>query len=303
MIQTRREFLQTSSALLAGAFAFSAFNFKGKTPLLAFSTLSCPDWSFNQIVDFAAQHHFNGIEVRGILRELDLTKCKEFNKENISSTLKLMQDNQLRFVNLGSSCTLHYSDAQERKKNLDEGKRFIDLAHEINCPYVRVFPNIFPKDVDKNFTMDLISKGLLELGDYAKGSNVNVLIESHGDLAYIDDIEKVMKASEHKNVGLVWDVCNMWVKTKESPTLAYSKLKKYIRHTHLKNAKLIDGKIQYVHLNEGEVPVFEAIDILSKENYKGFYCFEWEKLWHPEIEAPEIAIANYAEVMHNHFNK
>ncbi len=297
----RREFLQTASALAAAALTGSVFGFK-KPPLLSFSTLGCPDWTFKQIVDFAALHLYQGIEVRGILRQLDLTQCAEFNKQNIAATLRMMEDKSLRFVDLGSSATLHFSDPAERKKNLDEGRRFIDLAQALKCPYVRVFPNSFPKDQEKNATMELIVKGLLELGDYAKGSNVSVLIESHGDLVAIDDLEKVMKAAEHKNVGMIWDVTNMWTKTKESPASAYEKLKKYIRHTHIKDAKMVDGKINYIRLGQGEVPIFEAIDALFNGGYGGYYCFEWEKLWHPEIETPEIAIADYAQVMTKHFH-
>jgi len=93
----------------------------------------------------------------------------------------------------------------------------------------------------------------------------------------------------------------MWIKTKESPSQAYEKLKKYIRHTHIKDAKLVGDKINYALLGQGEVPIFEAIDVLAKGGYNGYYSFEWEKLWHPEIEAPELAIANYAEVMNKHF--
>lgn len=298
---SRREFLQTGMTMATVYLGSSSFTFKKSFPQLAFSTLGCPDWTFQQIVDFAGQHHFQGIEVRGILRQLDLPKCPEFSKESLPATMRLMKDRQLKLVDLGSGCTLHFPESAERRKNMDEGKRFIDLAHELKCANIRVFPNNFLKERSKGETMDLIVKGLLELGDYAKGSGVNVLVESHGDLIQIDDLEKVMKLSEHKNVGLVWDVTNMWIKTKESPTLAYQKLKKYIRHTHIKNAKLVDGNIVYTRLREGEVPIFEAIDVLSNGGFGGYYSFEWEKLWHPELEAPELAIADYAVQMTKHF--
>jgi sugar phosphate isomerase/epimerase len=297
----RREFLQMAAATLATTLVSPGFISKKKKTLLSFSTLGCPDWTFKQVVDFAALHRYQGIEVRGILRQLDLTKCDEFKKQNIPSTLQLMKEHHLELTDLGSSATLHFPESDERKKNLDEGKRFIDLAHEVKCPYVRVFPNNFPKDQDKNATMDLIAKGLLELGDHAKGSDVSVLIESHGDLLMIEDLEKVMKAAGHKNVGMIWDVTNMFIKTKEAPTIVYEKLKKYIRHTHIKDAKLVDGKIHYTRLGQGEVPIFEAIDALAQGGYEGYYSFEWEKLWHPELEEPELALANYIEVMEKHF--
>ena len=297
----RRDFLKTSAVLLGAAMISSSFDFKTKLPRLAFSTLGCPDWTFKQIVDFAVKNKFQGIEVRGILRQLDLPKCPEFSKEQIPSTLRMMKDNNLKFVDLGSGCTLHFPESAERRKNIDEGKRFVDLAHELKCPYIRVFPNNFLKERSKEETMDLMAKGLLELGDFAKKSDVMVLTETHGDLIVIEDLVKVMKAAEHENVGLVWDIVNMWIKTKEPVSSAYEKLKKYIRHTHIKNAKLVNDNIVYTRIKEGEVPIFEAIDLLSKGGYDGFYSFEWEKLWHPELEAPELAIADYAQQMIQHF--
>ena len=212
-----------------------------------------------------------------------------------------MKDKGLSFVDLGSSANMYIADIAERKKNLDEGRRFIDLAQQINCPFIRVFPNGLPKDRGKNETMDLIAKSLVELGDYAKGSNVCVLMETHGDLTKTEDLERIMLSAQHEQTGLVWDVTNMWTITRESPIEVYKKLKKYIRHTHIKDAKLVDGKVQYVLMGQGQVPIFDAIDALSKGGYKGYYSFEWEKLWHPELAEPEIAFADYSEVMNKHF--
>jgi predicted xylose isomerase-like sugar epimerase len=45
------------------------------------------------------------------------------------------------------------------------------------------------------------------------------------------------------------------------------------------------------------MPISQAIKLLAKDGYKGYYSFEWEKLWHPEIDAPEIALADYPKAM------
>ena len=299
---SRKEFLQTSAMLLGGAaLSKTPFDLKRDKMPLAFSTLGCPDWSFQQIVDFAVKHDYTGIELRGLKRQIDLTKCDEFKKDK-DATLQLMKDKKLEFVDLGSGCNLHFSEGEEREKNITEGKAYIDLAQQLNCPNVRVFPNRLPKEKDKDETMDFIVKGLMELGNYAKASGVMVLMETHGDVVWTHDIEKIMKNAEHSNVGLVWDPCNMWTITKEPPLQMYKMLKKYIHHTHIKDAKLVDGKPQYKRLGQGEVPIFEAVDALSKGGYKGFYSFEWEKLWHPELEDPETALADYPVAMKKHFN-
>ncbi len=301
---TRRKFLHTSAALLGATFAGASFDIKKKQPLLSFSTLGCPDWSFRQIADFAAAHAYKGIELRGIQRELDLTKCSVFRTaKSRAGTVSLMKEKGLQFAGLGSSATLHFAEGTQRNKNMDEARRFIDLAQQINCPYVRVFPNNFPKDRDRNETIDIIAKGLLELGNYANGSKLTVLMETHGDVVKISDLEKIMRLAEHAHTGLVWDIANMWSVTQEPPVQVYQALKKYICHTHIKDGKLANGKLQYTLLGQGEVPVSEAINALAKGGYQGYYSFEWEKLWHPEIAEPAIALADYPISIQRYFKQ
>ena len=80
-IVTRKVFIRNSTLAFAGLVAGSSFDFPKKDLLLSFSTLGCPDWTFEQITSFAVQHGYKGIEVRGLKRQMDLTKCPEFNSE------------------------------------------------------------------------------------------------------------------------------------------------------------------------------------------------------------------------------
>ncbi|MBN8719419.1 MAG: sugar phosphate isomerase/epimerase [Sediminibacterium magnilacihabitans] len=301
---SRRNFLKTGLAVLPVPFAATAFGnaIKKHKPLLAFSTLGCPDWTYSQILDFAQLNGYNGIEIRGIQRQIDLGKCPEFSTpEKIAASLQQATDKGLRFVDLGSSAELHHANVETRQKNIAAAKQFIDLAQQLNCPYVRVFPNSLPKDDQRKATIDRIISGLLELGNYAQGKNVKVLLESHGDAVKTNELKMIMDASKHPHVGMVWDVANMWTKEKESPASVYAQLKDYIFHTHLKDFKYVNGKEHYVLLGQGEVPIFEAIDALYKGGYKGYYSFEWEKLWHPDIDAPEVALADFPKAIHKHF--
>jgi sugar phosphate isomerase/epimerase len=299
---SRKKFLLSGLSLVMLP---SLLSVKKETSLkLSFSTLGCPDWSFDKIIDFARDNQYSGIEVRGILRQMDLTLVPEFsNSEAITATLKKMNDRGLKFVDLGSSCALHFPKGEERTKNLDEGKRFIDLAAKLNCPYIRVFPNQIPKDRDRQETLNLIIDGLKELGAYASNTQVTVLLESHGELIYKKDLLFVMEGAANPHVGLVWDVCNMWIVTKEPPEEVYASLKPYIHHTHIKDLKIENGKEEYVLLGTGIVPIFQAIDLLYKNNYPGYYSFEWEKLWHPEIPDPQIALADYPLAIKKHLGQ
>lgn len=298
---SRRNFLRNATGFFAITATSRAAVFKKNKALLSFSTLGCPDWGFEKIVNFAAESGYDGLEIRTIQRQMDLPNCAEFSSpEKIAATSRFVKDKGLKIANLGSSAALHHSKADERKKNLDEAKRFIDLAEKLKCPYIRVFPNDIPKEQERDATIDLISKGLLELGDYAKGSNVSVLLESHGQVVQTNDLARIMSDAEHKHVGLIWDIVNMWSVTKEPPRLVYQRLKKYIRHTHIKDMNFVDGKEQYTLLGKGETPIFDGIDALVAGGYEGYFSFEWEKLWHPEIPEPEIALADYPKTMKEH---
>jgi sugar phosphate isomerase/epimerase len=299
----RQSFIRNTSLAMAGiAFAGPAFAKKKYTPKLSFSTLGCPAWSFQQILDNAVAFGYQGIEIRGIQKDMDITKGADFgNDAAIANSMKMLKDKNLKLVCLGASSNLHYNDPAKRKASLDEAKSLIDLANKVNCPYIRVFPDKLPKDQDQKATLNLIISGLKELGDYAKGSNVSVLMETHGDVVKAADVEYVMKNSSGSHVGLVWDVGNMWTVTQEPVKMVYEKLKKYIHHVHFRDAKLIDGKEESVLLGEGQVPLKEAASLLEKDNYKGFISFEWEKRWMPKVTDPEIAFPQFSKEIRSYF--
>ena len=299
ILQTRRAFLETSVGFIALAALNPLFKENKRSEKLAFSTLGCPDWSLKQIVDCSVKNNYKGFEIRGLAGEMDLPKCPEFNKTNLPASLRLIKDNDIKIINLGSSVNLHFAQEDKRKSNLDDAKRFIDLAEQLECPFVRVFPDDLPPDQSVEQTLDLIISGLITLGEYAKGSNVTILLESHGKVVYKDMLLKIMAGANHPKVGLIWDFFNMWVVTKESPMEVFDTLGKYIKHVHIKDANLVDGKPAYCLIGQGVAPLREAMDSLNRSNYKGYYSFEWEKKWHPEIQDPEIAFPHFAkEIIH-----
>jgi len=47
---------------------------------------------------------------------------------------------------------------------------------------------------------------------------------------------------------------------------------------------MVDGKIQYVRLGQGEVPIFEAIDALSKVDTKAITVLSGRNFWHQKLK-------------------
>lgn len=302
MTHTRREMLKSVGCFL-GAPAFLKARPATKRLPIAFSTLGCPGWSWKTILGHASEWGYAAIELRGIQGEMDLTRRPELSGAGLSQSMKDLEALSLRVSDLGASATMHEFEPEKRRAQLDEGRRFIDLAHRMKVPYVRVFGDKIVEGQSKEATLDRVVSGLRELGQHAKGSGVQVLIESHGDFPDSPTLLDLMKKVSMPEVGILWDTHHTFVMGKEQPAETYRRLKAYIKHTHIKDSKGEGESLRYVLPGTGRVPMREIVRVLATGGYRGYYCFEWEKAWHKEIEEPEVAFPRYAEVMRGYLRE
>jgi sugar phosphate isomerase/epimerase len=288
---TRREFIATSAMSLA------AMRFAGKEEArlpLAFSTLACPQWELSKILDVAQANGFAAVELRGLMGELFLPSHSEFAPQMLRQTKQQIAAHGLKIACISSSTELHKTDPAEREKGLADAKRFIDLAASLDSPYVRVFGNEIKGP--KEEVIARVADGMHVLGEYAGPRNVTIIIESHGDFVHSDTLKNLLTRADSKHVGLLWDAHHTFADGHEAPEETVKALGPWIRHTHLKDSIPGDKGRTYVLTGKGDVPIERQIQALRHINYTGFYCFEWEKVWHPDLQDPEIAIPDFARV-------
>lgn len=300
----RRTFIGTAAAAMAGACA-RAGGVGGRGSIaadratrarLGFSTLGCPKWSWTQVLDFAQSHGFAGVELRGIEQTMDLPKLPEFQPDRIEATKRDVAARGLTIPCLGASTNLHEMDAPKHAAELDGARRFIDLAQALGTPYVRVFGNKYVPGVPRETTIAHIARGLRALGDHAGPRGVVVILETHGDFVDSPTLVELMRRADSPHVALLWDAHHTFVFGKEQPEETARAIGTYVRHVHLKDSVPAGADRKYVLTGTGEVPVARQIAALVGMGYRGFYNFEWEKRWHPEIEEPDVAFTQYAEV-------
>ena len=87
---------------------------------------------------------------------------------------------QIRLLSYGSTCEFHSPDPAVRRKQVEIGKQFVDLAHDTGAWGVKVRPNAFPKEVSRETTIQNIGTSLRELGAYAQGRGIEIWLEVHG---------------------------------------------------------------------------------------------------------------------------
>ena len=296
---TRRGFLTGVVGTLAVSRSLRAQ--RPRAPL-AFSTLGCPKWPWLRILDEATRLGFAGIELRGIQMQMDLPTLPEFTGGGLARSIKELEARNLRITDLGASARMHEADPKIRAAQLDEGRRFVDLAERLRVPYVRVFGDKIPAGEPKAAVTARVIEGLRTLGEHARGSGVGIIIEAHGDFTDSPTLTAILDGAAMDNVALLWDAHHTFVSGKEAPAATFAALKRYVRHTHLKDSRPEGGGVRYVLTGEGTVPVRETVQVLAAAGYKGFYCFEWEKGWHPEIEEPEVAFPHFVKVMNGYLN-
>jgi sugar phosphate isomerase/epimerase len=299
---SRREFVKSSSAAVA-AIACTPFLFaKAPAPRIpiAFSTLGCPAWDWKKILDFADQHGFSAVELRGLQGNMDLPANPLFSADRIAQTKSDIAAAKLKIACVSSSANLYWDDPEKRAKDLSDARHFIDLASALGAPYVRVFGGKAPDDkapAPDDATKKRVAAGLRELGEYAGPRKVTVILESHDQFTSSATLKDVMHAAESPHVGLLWDAHHTFATSNEDPEFTVKQLGQWIRHTHLKDSVGEGEDRKYVLTGRGTVPIARQIKALQSIGYKGFYCFEWEKVWHPDLQDPEIAIADYAKVV------
>jgi sugar phosphate isomerase/epimerase len=299
---TRRQFLEGVAAAAAAPAVVRGWQNTPRYPI-AFSTLGCPKWPWTRVLEQAAALGYAAIELRGIEGEMDLTKRPEFTGTRVEQTMKDLRALGLAISDLGASSRMHEADPKVRAAQLDEGRRFIDLAARLKVPYVRVFGDKVPPGEARAAVIPRVVDGLRTLGEHARGSGVGIIIESHGDFTDSPSLLEILKGAALPNVALLWDAHHTVVAGKETPAQTYAALGSYVRHTHLKDSRPEGTGVRYVLTGTGTVPVKDTVTVLVKAGYKGYYCYEWEKAWHPEIEDPEVAFPHYAELMRRYLDE
>ena len=297
-MSSRRDFIKTFS--MAALTPYLLADAKKSQLPIAFSTLGCPKWGWKKILEFAVQHGFAAIELRGLEGNLDLPTHPVFSPDRIQETKNEIRANNLKIACVSSSANLYFEDAARRATELGNARRFIDLASALGAPYVRVFGG--KSESDKQPMPDAATKarvaaGLKELGQYGATHSVTVIIESHDHFTSSTTLKDVLNQADSEHVGLLWDAHHTFAASGEDPEFTVKQLGQWIRHTHIKDSVGSGEDRKYVLTGRGNVPIERQIKALESIGYKGFYCFEWEKVWHPDLEDPEIAIADYARVV------
>ena len=261
---------------------------------LVFSTLGCPDWSLEHAADVAVANAYAGIEIRvldGDIIPADLSPTRQAEVRNI------MQSRGLSIAGLGASTRFTAIDPAERQANVDELRRYIQLANALESPLVRTFGGHVAEGSNLDQAVDWVAEGMAAVMPDAERHGVTVMLETHDAFCRGQEVARVLAQVDSPHAQAIWDVHHPY-RMGESVEDTWDFIGARLGHVHLKDARRRDdGGWDLVLMGQGEVPNRAVIDLLLANGYTGAFSAEWEKKWHPEIEEPEVALPQHAEVL------
>ena len=215
----RKEFIKLAST---GALGISSLGYLScESQKEIFFKLSLAQWSLNKAIRggemspylFAEKSKnlgFTGLEYVNQLYD-DVMKS-----EDKSSSIKnfILKNNQLASDNgmdnvlimIDEEGDLAGEDKKQRLKSIDNHKLWIDTAAEMNCTSVRL--NLYgSKDIETWKALSIES--LTKLGEHAKGTGLNVIVENHGRItSNIPELMNAINGVGMDNVGTLPDFGN-----------------------------------------------------------------------------------------------
>ena len=258
---------------------------------ICFSTLGCPEWKLTEIASTAADLKYDGIEIRGIGKDVFAPDSPFFSEDKIEASASALKSAGVDVLCLDTTCVLSSPSLWSEEAILKTCK----LAAALSCPYVRVLGDAQPEPSDVDDTV--VIAALKKACEIASSFGVTVIIETNGVYSFSERLVGVIKAVNADNLGVLWDIQHPYRVAGEKIEDTFNAIKDYLCHVHIKDSVLKDGKTVYKMTGYGDMPIKTALDILKDANFEGAVSLEWLKRWVSELEDAGIVFAHFIKTV------
>jgi sugar phosphate isomerase/epimerase len=251
---------------------------------LAFSTLGCPDWTLERVVRAAAEHGYEGIELRILDGELLSPSLPRHARRTVRSTL---ERGGVALCCVDTSFEIANPDA-----DLREALAFVDLAADLGGPIIRIFAGA-PMWEPPEATAVRTAERLGSLADHGRRVGVRIAVETHDSFAR-GEVMSAMLREAPTDVGVIWDTLNAII-AGETAEVTFRFVADRLAHVHIKDGGSPPDPERNKLFGEGCVPMSSILRLLKSNGYDGWLSVEWEKLWQPSIPDADVALPQYAD--------
>jgi len=267
---------------------------------IAFSTLGCPDFDWPDIYSMAKDLGFDGIEIRGLGKDIFAVQAQPFTESQLPETVKKLAKLRLEIPCLSSGCCLKFVERAEQ--NHLEIVQYIELASRLGTPFIRILADLEPYPMGE-VDDEVVFAALQRLIPIAEEKGVTLLIETNGVYCDTARLRTLLDRLASDTVAALWDTHHPYRFGGESPGKTVHNLGAYIKYAHIKDSIMDNGAVHYRMMGEGDMPIDEMMRALRSINYEGFVSLEWVKRWAPDLSDAGIVFPQFANYMERYLEK
>ncbi|MGC9538208.1 sugar phosphate isomerase/epimerase family protein [Streptomyces sp. UG1] len=239
---------------------------------LAFSTLGVPGLPLPDVLRLATEHGYHGVELRTHPEEPVHPGLGPAERADVAAEFKAAG-----IELLGLAGYAKVAAPGDDGPVIEEMRTLLDLAHDLGAPFVRVFPGADPEQ-SRQSADAVAARRLGTAAEYAADLGVRILLETHDSHRTAADAIRVLGLVGHRHVGSLWDVMHTWLGG-EQPSESYAALAPYLGYVQVKDIASADDTTP-LPLGAGVLPLAECVEVLSRHNWDGWLCWEYEKRWY-----------------------
>jgi sugar phosphate isomerase/epimerase len=167
----------------------------------------------------------------------------------------------------------------DTERSVREAKGMVDLAVQLECPYVRVFGFELPEGERRVSGMGRVVERLVKAADYCRNSGVKLAIENGGSFPKAVDLAEIIDS-----VGSAMVVASY------CPAVAAMSGEDVAAGVNVLGEKLALVKLKDMRggkpvvLGEGELRCRETVRELQRVGYEGWLVHEFDRAWLPDID-------------------
>ena len=259
---------------------------------LSFSTFGWDGFTWDKLCSTARECGFTGIEIHNIHEPVFSGYQNLFDPALTNVMHRELVEMGLCIPCLDTSCNI--ADGGSFAKNCEEIETYINNARNLRVPYVRLGARPCGGDREDHAA---VMKCLRRVVPFAKKAKVTLLIETIGVFADSGKLSETLNSFACDNLAALWDMQHTVRDCSESPENTVKNLGAYIRHVHLKDSAMVDGRMEYRLIGEGSLPVQDMMRALYSINYDGYISMEWEACWMSEIDNFELIALHFSNYM------
>lgn len=266
----------------------------------AFSTVACPEWTLEDVAEFAGSTGYQGVELRTFGHasvELACDPCKT----GPAKIRDLFEDAGVSPLCLASS--VRYDSPvwppvighviSDTEKPVRETKSLVEVAAQSEIPAVRVFAFELPQGERREQGIKRVL-GRLELAlATCRNTGVKLLLENAGSFPLAEDLAEIIERAD-----------NPLLYASYSPAVAQTHGEDPVEGARMLGARLWSVKLSDYHdetpapLGQGDLDAERVVTELARDRFPGWLVYEWPRLWLRELGEPTDVLTDACEKMY-----